>query len=57
MSVTDITIPGMSVPDITDRYDRPTGRWEPGSRGPLLEAAFAHHAERGYDATTVASGA
>jgi len=30
------------------------GRWEPDSRGRLLEAAFALFSEHGYDATTVA---
>ncbi len=54
MSVTDITIPGMSVHDITARYDREMGRWEPDSRGRLLEAAFTLYVERGYDDTTVA---
>ena len=44
----------MSVTDITNRYDRRMGRWEPDSRGRLLEAAFALFSEHGYDATTVA---
>jgi AcrR family transcriptional regulator len=44
----------MSVHDITGRYDRTMGRWEPDSRGRLLEAAFSLFCEHGYDDTTVA---
>jgi AcrR family transcriptional regulator len=54
MSVTVITLPGMSVAVITDRYDPVMVRWEPDSRGRLEKAAFELYRDRGFDRTTVA---
>jgi len=54
MSVTVITIPGMSEAVITDRYHSSMARWEPDSRGRLEQAAFELYGERGFDRTTVA---
>ena len=54
MSVTVITVSGMSVAVITGRYDSPMARWEPDSRGRLEQAAFELYRDRGFDRTTVA---
>jgi len=54
MSVTVITVAGMSVPVITARYARSMVRWEPGSRGRLEQAAFELFGSKGFDRTTVA---
>jgi AcrR family transcriptional regulator len=52
MSVADIKLAG----DVSDcqHYDLTMGRWEPGARGRLEQAAFALYAERGFEQTTVA---
>ena len=55
MSVTVITLPGMSVAVISHRYDSFMARWEPDSRGRLEQAAFELYGERGFDRTTVAA--
>ena len=36
------------------RYDQDMGRWQPDSRGRLMQAAFALYGERGFEETTVA---
>jgi AcrR family transcriptional regulator len=43
----------MSVTDVG--YDPTMGRWEPNSRGRLMQAAFALYGERGFEETTVAA--
>lgn len=53
MSVTVITLPWMSVTDISG-YNLPMTRWEPDSRRKLEQAAMTLYAERGFDDTTVA---
>src|ERR1700686_2348473 len=35
-------------------YDRRMGRWEPGARGRLEQAAMELYSERGFEQTTVA---
>lgn len=53
MSVTAITIAHrMSVTVI--KYDERMGRWEPGARGRLAQAAMELYVERGFEQTTVA---
>ena len=54
MSVTVITVPGMSVAVITARYHAAMARWEPDSRGRLEAAAFELYRDHGFDRTTVA---
>ena len=54
MSVTVITVSGMSVAVITGRYHSPMARWEPDSRGRLEQAAFELYRDPGFDRTTVA---
>ena len=54
MSVTVITVAGMSVTVIAGRYHAAMARWEPDSRGRLEQAAFDHYRDRGFDRTTVA---
>jgi AcrR family transcriptional regulator len=52
MSVAVISIARMSATVIN--YDRGMGRWEPGARGRLEQAALALYGERGFEQTTVA---
>ena len=52
MSVTVIIIARLSVTDIIG-YHRPMVRWEPDSRGRLVEAALVLYGERGFENTTV----
>jgi AcrR family transcriptional regulator len=52
MSVPAITVPSMSSAVI--KYHQGMGRWAPGSRGRLEQAALALYSERGFESTTVA---
>jgi AcrR family transcriptional regulator len=53
MSVAVITLPVMSGSVIAEYYRR-MGRWEPDSRGRLVQAALELYGERGFENTTVA---
>jgi AcrR family transcriptional regulator len=54
MTVAVISVAWIMTATVMIAYHVGMGRWEPGAKGRLMEAAMELYLERGYDSTTVA---